>query len=174
MHEAAKTYVRQVLKTVSIPKGAVLEIGGRNINGTVRPLFDAIGPYASIDLYDGPGVDLVGDVCELDPVKTARKLFGKVAVSCVICCEVLEHAVKPLTLCRWAHRILKPGGVLILTAANPKRFTHSGIDGGPLQDGEHYQGVSESALRSWLKVFRRAQIVVDGADIYATAWKAAR
>ena len=97
MHEAAKTYVRQVLKTVSIPKGAVLEIGGRNINGTVRPLFDAIGPYASIDLYDGPGVDLVADVCELDPAKTARKLFGKMAVSCVVCCEVLEHAVRPLT-----------------------------------------------------------------------------
>ena len=63
---------------------------------------------------------------------------------------------------------------MILTAANPKRFTHSGIDGGPLQDGEHYMGVSEAALRSWLRVFRRAQIVIDGSDIYATAWKATR
>ena len=174
MHEAAKTYVRQALKTVSIPAGAVLEIGGRNINGTVRPLFDAIGPYASIDLYDGPGVDLVGDVCELDPAKTAQKLFGKVAVSCVVCCEVLEHATEPARMCRWAHRILKPGGVLILTAANPLRGTHSGIDGGLLHPGEHYQGVWDSSLKAWLKVFRRAQIVVDGADIYATAWKAAR
>ena len=174
MHEAAKTYVRGVVNSLTIPSGAVLEIGGRNINGTVRPLFDHIGPYASIDLYDGPGVDLVGDVGELDPAKTATKLFGKVAVSCVVCCEVLEHATEPARMCRWAHRILKPGGVLILTAANPKRFTHSGIDGGPLQDGEHYQGVSESALRSWLRVFRRAQIKMDGADIYATAWKAAR
>ncbi len=174
MHAAAKTYVRGVVNSLTIPSGAVLEIGGRNINGSVKSLLEHIGPYASIDLYDGPGVDLVGDVCELDPAKTAKKLFGKVAVSCVICCEVLEHAVKPLTLCRWAHRILKPGGVLILTAANPLRFTHSGIDGGPLQAGEHYQGVSESALRSWLRVFRRAQITMDGADIYATAWKAAR
>ena len=108
MHEAAKIYVRTVLQTVPVPKGAVLEIGGRNINGTVRPLFADIGPYASIDLYDGLGVDLVGDVCELDPAKTARKLFGKVAVSCVVCCEVLEHATEPARLCRWAHRILKP------------------------------------------------------------------
>jgi SAM-dependent methyltransferase len=174
MHEAAKHYVRGVVNSLTIPAGAVLEIGGRNINGSVRPLFKGIGPYASIDLYSGPGVDLVGDVCELDPAKTARKLFGKVAVSCVVCCEVLEHATEPTRMCRWAHRILKPGGVLILTAANPKRFTHSGIDGGPLQAGEHYLGVSESALRSWLRVFRRAQITMDGADIYATAWKAQR
>ena len=174
MHEAASAYVRGVLERVTIPKGPVLEIGGRNINGTVRPLFDAIGPYASIDLYKGPGVDLVGDVCELDPVKTAQRLFKRATVACVVCCEVLEHATEPAKMCRWAHRILKSGGVFILTAANQFRSTHSGIDGGALQKGEHYQGVSDAALRSWLRFFDKTQITTSGADIYATAWKGKR
>lgn len=171
MHPAASTYVRSVLETVSIPKGPVLEIGGRNINGTVRPLFAEIGPYASIDLYDGRGVDLVGDVCALDPVKTAKRLFNRASVACVVCCEVLEHATQPAKMCRWAHRVLKAGGVFIMTAANPLRMTHSGIDGGLLQPGEHYAGVYKQDLQQWLKPFGKADIAIEGADIYATAWK---
>ena len=174
MHEAASNFVRKALTQEPIKPGPVLEIGGRNINGTVRPFFADIGPYASIDLYPGDGVDLVGDVLDMDPRLTAKRLFNRRGVACVVCCEVLEHAKKPRSLCAWAHRILMPAGVLILTAANPLRFTHSGIDGGPLHPGEHYHGVSESELKTWLRPFTHKTITVEGADIYATARKGTR
>lgn len=171
MHDAAMAYVRGVLQRTVIPPGPVLEIGGRNINGTVRPLFHEVGPYASIDLYDGPGVDLVGDVCELNPVRTVRQLFHRPNVSCVVCCEVLEHTSLGDIICHWAARALAPAGVFIVTAANPSRVPHSAIDGGPLHDGEYYQGVSPEDLRRWLQYFDHCDITTQGADIYATAWK---
>ena len=171
MHEAAYTFVQQALSRVVVPPGPVLEIGGRNINGTVRPLFED-RPYASVDLRDGPGVDLVGDVCDLDPIRTAQSLFRKPRVACVVCCEVLEHAEDGRGICQWAAKILGPRGVFLVTAANPLRFSHSGIDGGNLHPGEYYQGVSASMLNSWLKPFRFVEIQEQGADIYAVAIKA--
>jgi SAM-dependent methyltransferase len=174
MHDAAREHVRTILQQVPNRRGPVVEIGGRDINGTIRPLFADIGPYASIDLYDGPGVDLVGDVCALPPATTARKLFGRPTVTWVVCCEVLEHAVEPARVCRWAYRILEPGGTFIVTAANPYRAEHSGIDGAALQDGEHYQGVSERALKFWLQQFSKSLIDEVGSDIYAVAWKGKR
>lgn len=164
-------FVRSVLTTHTMPRGPIVEIGGRNINGSVRPLFDGLGPYASIDLYEGRGVDLVGDVCQLDPKHTARLLFQRTSVTCVVCCEVLEHAPNGTGVCRWAHRILARGGVFIVTAANPDRFTHSGIDGGSLQPGEYYAGVSKADLTKWLRMFSSKHVQLSGADIYAVAWK---
>jgi SAM-dependent methyltransferase len=174
MHDAARAYVRGILETVPLRVGPVLEIGGRDINGSIRPLFGGIGPYASIDLRDGRGVDLVADVCTLDPRNTALRLFGRKSVACVVCCEVLEHATEPGEICRWAHRVLMPGGLFIVTAANPDRFEHSGIDGGPLRRGEHYAGVTTKALTSWLRLFATARTTTAGADIYAVAWKGRR
>jgi len=174
MHEAASNFVRKALTLEPIRPGPVLEIGGRNINGTVRPFFGDIGPYASIDLFPGEGVDLVGDVLDMDPRETAKRLFNRKGVACVVCCEVLEHAKEPARMCVWAYRVLRPGGVFILTAANPLRFTHSGIDGGPLHPGEHYRGVFQSELRAWLRPFTHKTITVEGADIYATARKGTR
>jgi hypothetical protein len=174
MHEAAMAFVRASLKRLPIPRGPVLEIGGRNINGTVRPLFEGIGPYASIDLYDGDGVDVVADVCTLDPARIARALFQRPKVACVVCCEVLEHAQNGKGICRWAFRVLAQGGVFLITAANPERSPHSGIDGGSVRDGEYYRGVSASRLRTWLHDFTRCEITVSGSDIYASAWKRRR
>jgi hypothetical protein len=174
MHEAAMTFVRTTLERITIPPGPVLEIGGRNINGTVRPLFDDIGPYASIDLRDGPGVDLVADVCDIHPTRTAQTLFQRPTVSCVVCCEVLEHAIDGQGICQWAYRVLAPGGVFLVTAANPDRAAHSGIDGGAVRPGEHYRGVSAAQLRAWLHAFTRREIVINGADVYAIGWKRSR
>jgi 2-polyprenyl-3-methyl-5-hydroxy-6-metoxy-1,4-benzoquinol methylase len=117
---------------------------------------------------------MVADVCTLSPSRVARALFRRPTVTCVVCCEVLEHALNPKGICRWAHRALAANGVFILTAANPERFEHSGIDGGNLQEGEHYHGVAKRELAAWLKPFTGSEITLSGADIYATAWKGRR
>jgi hypothetical protein len=176
MHDAAKDFVRSVLEQHAIPRGPVIEIGGRNINGTVRPLFASIGPYASIDLYNGPGVDLVSDVCRLDPKRTIQRLFEKSTAACVVCCEVLEHTPKGKDICRWAYQALGRAGVFIVTAASPTRCSHSGIDGGGLHPGEYYNGVPSSTLAQWLNDFSDV-VVYDGSgglDVYAVARKGRR
>jgi hypothetical protein len=172
MHTEVIDFVRSVVELTPIPSGPVIEIGGRNINGTVRPLFNG-RPYASIDLQNGPGVDMVADVCQLDPTRTAKALFKRRDVACVVCCEVLEHARNGKRICRWAYHVLAPNGLFIVTAASPTRAPHSGIDGGEVQDGEHYKGVSAATLRGWLIDFPIAQVSTrrDGLDVYAVARK---
>jgi hypothetical protein len=174
MHNEVVDFVRSVVdgEAMLIQHGPVFEIGGRNINGTVRPLFNG-RPYASIDLYNGRGVDLIGDVCRLNPERTAQYFFKRPTVTCVVCCEVLEHTPHGKRICRWAYRALAPHGIFIVTAASPKRQPHSGIDGGAVHDGEHYRGISADKLRSWLRDFSMTHILMcrNGLDIYAVARK---
>jgi SAM-dependent methyltransferase len=44
----------------------VLEIGSRDVNGSVRKLFEAAANYVGVDLQEGPGVDLVSFGHEID------------------------------------------------------------------------------------------------------------
>jgi SAM-dependent methyltransferase len=117
--------------------GHVVDIGGRDVNGTVRALFPDADSYTSIDLQPGFAVDVVGDFVEWDPPHS---------VDTVICCEVLEHAPEWERIVRHAFDILNPGGTLILTCATDGRAPHSGIHGGSLFPGEHYYNIPAAEL----------------------------
>lgn len=134
MHAAAHEFVaRQVAERG--PFARVVEIGSRDINGSIRSLFadDAL-VYVGLDLYPGPGVDWVGDARDYGDGQTG---FAE----CVVCCEVLEHSPTWPGLMRHAASWLAPGGVLIVTCAAPGRREHSAIDGGRLHPGEDYCNV---------------------------------
>ena len=134
MHNAAYKFVR---KHRDRHAGAVVEIGSRDINGSVRDLF-ATDEYVGLDLYDGPGVDWVGDACDFSPGRS---------VDAVVCCEVLEHAAEWEEIVITAADWLKPGGELLITCAGPGRKPHSAIDGKHrLHEGEHYANVSADEL----------------------------
>jgi SAM-dependent methyltransferase len=166
MHPQAFAFVEQAVKTTPMRDGLVVEIGGRNINGTIRALFKE-RPYVSLDITDGPGVDVVADGATYRPKKSP---------AVVVCCEVLEHTAAAEAICRNAHRILMPGGVFIVTAATEGRPEHSAVDGGPRRSDEFYRNVSFNALRAWLKPFKNAYLTANHvqADIYAVAVKADR
>lgn len=140
----------------------VVEFGGRNINGSVRGLFgDAT--YCSIDLVDGPGVDIVGDACTL-PLSEW---------DCVICCEVLEHHPVPLDVVKAARRALTDDGVFIMTCAGPGRAPHSAADGGHLRPAEHYANIDAIELEEMLRTagFRGWDINQQGNDMRCVAWR---
>jgi hypothetical protein len=59
MHTAAYAWVRRCAGWLP-PRRAVLEVGSRDVNGSVRPLFPGAA-YWGIDREPGPGVDEVGD-----------------------------------------------------------------------------------------------------------------
>lgn len=77
-------------------------------------------PYRSlvlgqVDQYVGfdierrtDGVEYVGDIEDLEPVPSG-------SVDVILCSEVLEHVSHPPAALRACHRVLKPGGTLIVT-----------------------------------------------------------
>jgi SAM-dependent methyltransferase len=165
MHPGAYRFVARTLRRFP-PRRCVVELGSYNVNGSVRDLF-AGAAYTGVDLRPGPGVDVVGDAT--DP-RIVLWFLGNVP-DCVVTTETLEHATDPGAVVRNAHGMLAPGGLLIVTAASPARPPH-GIDGGAVA-GEHYGAIDPDDLRSWLRPFRRHEVIEDVAagDVYAWATK---
>jgi SAM-dependent methyltransferase len=92
-----------------LPKtGNILEVGSRNVNGSVRSLFDQSG-YIGIDLEEGPGVDRVMDA------HTLVKYAWPPSFDLIIATEVLEHSNKPWLIVDGMHRLLKPSGKLLIS-----------------------------------------------------------
>jgi len=93
----------------------VLEIGSQDINGGVRTLFSDCD-YIGLDVAPGNGVDIV---CEGQNYDAPDESFDV-----VISCEVMEH--NPF----WAEtltnmiRLLKPGGLMVMSCATVGRGEH--------------------------------------------------
>jgi SAM-dependent methyltransferase len=138
MHPPVYEYVADAVAAHG-PFATVVEIGARDVNGSVRPLFGDC-EYVGIDIRPGPGVDVVADA----------ESFVTADADCVVCTEVLEHAPNAEAICRNALSWLRPGGVFIVTAAGPGRRPHSAIDEQPIRRDEHYANVSFADLSSWL------------------------
>jgi SAM-dependent methyltransferase len=86
--------------------------------------------WFGIDIYDGPEVDLV--INGADNWKISDCEFDA-----VLCTEVLEHAINPALVIDEIWRVLKPGGVALITTpfiygihGEPndfRRYTHLGL-----------------------------------------------
>jgi SAM-dependent methyltransferase len=82
-----------------------LEVGSRNVNGSVREFFR--GAYTGMDMQDGNGVDVVA---RADKIPFKARSFQVVA-----CTEMLEHDPYPWKSIPEMARVLAPGGILLLT-----------------------------------------------------------
>ena len=102
---------KTVLSPEDIQDKAVLEIGACNVNGSLRQFIEEIGPasYKGVDLFPGPGVDMICSATDL------VREFGAGVFDLVIATEVLEHVRdwrKAISNCK---QVLKPGGVILIT-----------------------------------------------------------
>jgi SAM-dependent methyltransferase len=137
--------------------GDVVEVGSRDINGSVRPLIDC-KTYTGIDLAAGPNVDVVGDAFDMrHPCDLA------------VCMEVLEHEPRAEALVAHMASWLRPGGAMLVTAAGPGRAPHSAHDGGGLRPGEHYANIDPADLAAWLEA-AGLDAAVDHAGEDVRAW----
>jgi SAM-dependent methyltransferase len=93
----------------------VLEIGSRNVNGSVRPFF-AGSEYVGVDLSAGKDVDLVASGHEV--------AFPDGSFDLAICCECFEHNPQWLQTFTNMHRMTKAGGAVIVTCASRGRLEH--------------------------------------------------
>lgn len=136
MHEAVLSFIGQYR---SLDDVAVLDIGGRDLNGSPRMFFPNANPYHVLDLHPGPNVDFVGDAAEWRAEHAGYDL--------VICTEVFEHTPAWREILETAWAVLRPGGRLLFTCAGPGRPVHSGITAvWALEPGEHYANVSHSEI----------------------------
>lgn len=143
MHNEAMQWARRyAIRVYGDNHTSVLDIGGRDINGTVKVLFPG-ADFTTLDIHPGENVDIVANAAHWEPDRE---------YDIVTCTEVFEHASEWRGICATAFTALRSGGYLIATCAGPGRALHSGIDGGAeLHEGEFYENVSAEDLHSCLK-----------------------
>jgi SAM-dependent methyltransferase len=93
----------------------VLEVGSWDVNGSIRSLFKNCD-YVGADIADGPGVDLV---CNGESIDLPDCHFDV-----VISCECFEHNSGWKETFQNMNRMLKPGGLCIVTCATLSRSEH--------------------------------------------------
>jgi SAM-dependent methyltransferase len=142
MHPEAFDFVSDMVREHG-PFTDVVEIGGRDVNGNVRALFGDAA-YVTTDVAPGPGVDVVVNGKDFAP---------DTAPDCVVCTEVLEHTADARAIVENMARMLRPGGVGIITCAGFSRHPHSAIDGNGLQPGEFYENVDGVDIVGWVDEF---------------------
>lgn len=143
----------------------VLDIGGRDINGTCRPHFPN-ADYWALDITDGPGIDFVADAVTWNPDIQDYDV--------VVCAETFEHARGWRDIPKTAFRALRPGGQFIVTTATGSRAPHNATDGGAwVPRDEYYGNVDPGELKAALRAagFTRITIDVLGEDVRAHAVK---
>lgn len=164
MHSEAFEYVERFRSNAELD---VLDIGGRNVNGTVRDLFPN-ADYTALDILPGEGVDIVANAATWSPDRT---------YDLIVCTEVFEHTEEWSQILKVAAAACKPSGRIILTMAGPGRPEHSAIDGGPMRPGEHYGNVAPEDLEVGLLAAGWTDVEVEyrpsPADTRATATRAA-
>lgn len=168
MHPEAREGLKKMVDGIisSMPKKPrILDLGGRDINGSIRDLFPADSVWLGVDIEAGPGVDLVMDCTQPWP-------DSMVKFDMVVCTEVLEHVEKWRDLVKTCSQALFPEGILFLTAASEGRRPHGASGAMWPAAGEWYQNVHASDLDETLgELFRYSAVTYNPnpGDVYAWA-----
>ena len=106
-----REFARVVAETLTIPQ-PVVEIGAflvadQPYPADLRPLF-ADADYTGCDIRPGPGVDRVEDV--------HRLTFASDSLGTVLVLETLEHVKNPLQAMAEVFRVLRPGGLVVISS----------------------------------------------------------
>lgn len=161
MHEAVKQFIRNLRNKYPevFENKKVLEFGSLNINGSVREFFKDCD-YTGVDMTPGKDVDYV---CRAHEFNSRDERYDV-----VISCEMLEHDSKHDMSIMTMQRVLKPGGMLIITCANHKRKPHN-LDCG---DGFYVRIRTHLILESIIMFeFEKFYIEDVGEDIYVWGLK---
>jgi SAM-dependent methyltransferase len=164
MHAEAWSFLSKQAKPLNIDGVRVLEFGSHDVNGSPSLLFYEAAEYFGVDPWPGRGVDWVG---------LAQDYDGGGRFDVVITAEAMEHDADAKGQIDSAWRALKPGGVLLLTAAADPRLPHrcDGFEGD--MSGEYYGNIDPVELAGWLDGWQSVEITHNTAhgDVYARAVK---
>src|SRR5436305_4499252 len=111
MRPAVVTFATDVARAIDAP-GPILQIGSRVAAGE-ETLFDPADvftarPHFGFDIQPGPRVDCVGDAHRLP--------FPDESVGTALGFETLEHVADPHRVMQELYRVLRPGGLVVITS----------------------------------------------------------
>lgn len=124
------------------PGATILDIAPQDHEGA-RPHF-TLGTVRTLDIDPSSGADYIADLCQDN-----RAVIPSGSFDVVVCTEVLEHTLNPFDAVAELHRILRPGGVAIVTT--PYNFRIHG----PLPDCWRF---TEHGLRELFKHFAELEL----------------
>jgi SAM-dependent methyltransferase len=106
---------RSVLTAERVAGKRVLEVGSMDVNGSLRPFVEALGPsyYVGVDIAMGPGVDRVLNAKGLVDAYGAKKW------DLVICAEMLEHCPEWQEAVYQMKESLDDDGWIVVTTVGP-------------------------------------------------------
>lgn len=116
MHTEQKQYCESIKQRFPeyFQNKTVLDVGSLDINGTNMYLFNNCH-YTGLDIGPGPNVDIICPIHEFKPTQKP---------DVIISTEMLEHDKHRFYSLANMVRILKPGGLLLITAATVGRKEH--------------------------------------------------
>ncbi len=139
--EAIRTSVEQLQRKAIaehvLPGSTILDVAPQDHAG-VTPLLPEGVLCETLDLDPASGATYVADLCRHNEHVPGGRF------DCVFCTEVLEHTLQPFDAVAELHRLLAPGGVLVLSV--PFNFRIHG----PLPDCWRF---TEHGLRALLRDF---------------------
>lgn len=142
---ARREHFRRGIATLNLQNARVLDVGGRL--QPYRDLLPASCRYWSVDLRSTALVNAVADAESLP--------FQEKTFDLVICTQMLEYAPNPQQVVNEIHRVLAPGGTLLLSA--PSIFP---------RDSEYDRWrFFPAAYRSLMGQFSDLQILPEGGTI---------
>ncbi len=114
MHASVLEWLDATVQLWQLDGGRIIEVGSYNVNGTARSVFSknlvqVPDRYVGVDLRAGPGVDVVVDVDNPLP-------FADGDFDLAICTETLEHDARPWRTVHEIGRVIRPGGIALITA----------------------------------------------------------
>jgi len=115
MHGSVLNFLRTDLTPKEIRGRDVLEVGSQNVNGSPREILEPYKPssYVGVDSSLGLGVDIQLSAEDL----TAH--FGAASFDVVVSTEMLEHTQNWQSAIQNMKRVLRLGGLLVLTTRGP-------------------------------------------------------
>jgi ubiquinone/menaquinone biosynthesis C-methylase UbiE len=134
------------LEGAVVPGATILDVGGR-----IQPyrllLSATMGRYIAVDIMSSPLVDIRANAAAL-PIATE-------SCDIVFCTQVLEYVPNPEAAVLEIYRVLKPGGIALLSFAAfyPR-----------IAEDDHWRFLP-SGLRFLLRPFREVEIVPEGTSI---------
>lgn len=116
MNAAVMSFLRKILTEDVVRDKDVLEVGSFNVNGSARDIVSTLSPatYVGVDMALQPGY--------VDEVVCASNLttrFGGSSWDVVVSTEMLEHTEDWEAAVSNMKSVVKPGGLLVVTARSP-------------------------------------------------------
>ena len=110
MHDTSLISGKAFAESYGIKEGLVVDIGGRNVNGSLREFFEKGGmKYICLDMEADPSVDIVVPPCEKMP-------FDDSSVDLIVSTSCFEHDPCFWLTFKEMTRIIKPSGYIYINA----------------------------------------------------------